>query len=162
MQPTIKLLQQKKLIGISLSMNLIADRTGELWGSFMPRLQEIKNRSSKDLVSMQVYDSSYFLDFNPKNEFQKWAVTEVVSYEAIPDKMQRFTLESGFYAVFFYKGSSQDKSIFQYIFTEWLPSSEYILDNRPHFEVLGDKYKNNDPSSEEEIWIPIKKKPLNL
>jgi hypothetical protein len=28
----------------------------------------------------------------------------------------------------------------------------------PHFEVLGDKYKNNDPSSEEEVWIPIKPK----
>jgi len=23
---------------------------------------------------------------------------------------------------------------------------------------LGDKYKNNDPNSEEEIWIPIKPK----
>jgi AraC family transcriptional regulator len=35
-----------------------------------------------------------------------------------------------------------------------LPGSEYFLDNRPHFEVLGDKYKNNDPTSEEEIWKP--------
>ncbi len=39
-----------------------------------------------------------------------------------------------------------------------LPNSEYELENRPHFEVLGEKYKNNDPNSEEEIWIPIKKK----
>jgi AraC family transcriptional regulator len=29
------------------------------------------------------------------------------------------------------------------------------LDDRPHFEVLGEKYKNNDPTSEKEIWIPI-------
>ena len=34
----------------------------------------------------------------------------------------------------------------------------YILDNRPHFEVLGGKYKNNDSNSEEEIWIPVKQK----
>lgn len=40
----------------------------------------------------------------------------------------------------------------------WLPASDYNLDNRPHFEVLGEKYKNNDPTSEEEIWIPIKLK----
>jgi predicted transcriptional regulator YdeE len=37
-------------------------------------------------------------------------------------------------------------------------TTEKKIDNRPHFEVLGDKYKNNDPSSEEEIWIPIRKK----
>jgi AraC family transcriptional regulator len=46
---------------------------------------------------------------------------------------------------------------FTYIFTRWLPASGYQLDNRPHFEILGDKYKNNDPESEEEIWIPVRK-----
>ncbi|MDP5096829.1 MAG: GyrI-like domain-containing protein [Flavobacterium sp.] len=39
-----------------------------------------------------------------------------------------------------------------------MPNSEYQLDNRPHFEILGAKYKNNAPDSEEEIWIPIKRK----
>ncbi len=29
-------------------------------------------------------------------------------------------------------------------------------------EVLGEKYKNADPNSEEEIWIPIKRKPAGL
>ena len=72
--------------------------------------------------------------------------------------METFTLNGGEYAVFDYKGSSNDGSIFQYIFMTWLPNSEYQLDNRPHFEVLGEKYKNNDPTTEEEIWIPIKKK----
>ena len=36
--------------------------------------------------------------------------------------------------------------------------SEYEFDNRPQFEILGEKYKNNAPDSEEEIWIPIKKR----
>lgn len=27
------------------------------------------------------------------------------------------------------------------------------VDDRPHFEVLGGKYQNNSPNSEEEIWI---------
>jgi AraC family transcriptional regulator len=40
----------------------------------------------------------------------------------------------------------------------WLPSSDYVLDNRPHFEILGEKYKINDPESEEKIWIPVRKK----
>ena len=70
--------------------------------------------------------------------------------------MEALILPSGLYAVFHYKGSSSDNSIYQYIFGTWIPNSDYDLDDRPHFEVLGDRYKNNDPNSEEEIWIPIK------
>jgi AraC family transcriptional regulator len=33
-----------------------------------------------------------------------------------------------------------------------------LLDNKPHFEIMGDQYKNEDPDSEEELWIPIKKR----
>ncbi|TQE66329.1 GyrI-like domain-containing protein [Leptospira noguchii] len=44
-----------------------------------------------------------------------------------------------------------------HIFQEWLPNSGYKLEHRPHFELLGSKYKNNDPTSEEEVWIPIVK-----
>ena len=74
--------------------------------------------------------------------------------------MQTLILEEGTYAVFDYKGSGNDNRIFEYIFGTWLPQSEYELDKRPHFEVLGEKYKNNDPDSEEEIWIPIKLKSI--
>ena len=77
-------------------------------------------------------------------------------YDQVPEGMKTFILEGGLYAVFDYKGSSADPSIFQYIFSQWIPQSNYSVDNRPHFEVLGARYKNNDPDSEEEIWIPIK------
>jgi AraC family transcriptional regulator len=44
----------------------------------------------------------------------------------------------------------------KYIYTEWLPNSGFQLDNKPHFEVLGDNYLGHEnPESEEEIWIPI-------
>lgn len=105
---------------------------------------------------MQVYPSDYYQSFSPTKPFEKWAAVEVSSLETIPDGMASFILPAGLYAVFEYKGSSADHSIFQYIFSEWLPQSAYLVDDRPHFEVLGPKYKNNDPNSEEEIWIPIK------
>lgn len=76
----------------------------------------------------------------------------------MPSGMETFVLPKGLYAVFKYKGVHTDHSIFQYIFQTCLPGSGYVLDNRPHFEVLGDQYKNSDPASEEEIWIPIKLK----
>lgn len=158
MTPRIEKLHEKKLIGKRLTMSLANNRTGDLWKSFMPRRRDIVNVLTNDMISMQVYKSSHFADFKPTNEFEKWATVEVVNFDSVPIYMETFTLRDGLYAVFDYKGSSADNSIFQYIFGTWLPSSDYDLDDRPHFEVLGDKYKNNDPTSEEEIWIPIQPK----
>jgi len=76
---------------------------------------------------------------------------------AISDQMETMTIPEGWYAVFYYKGPGGDPGIFKYIFNQWLPSSEYRLDQRPHFEILGEKYKNGHPDSEEEIWIPVVK-----
>ena len=124
----------------------------------MPRRKEIKNNLTAELFSMQVYPQSFDFTFsNLHAEFEKWAAVEVSDFETVPDEMETCTLAGGLYAVFDYKGLSTDTKIFQYIFGTWLPNSKsYLLDDRPHFEILGDKYKNNDPNSEEEIWIPIK------
>lgn len=157
MQPRIETLTEKKLVGKRLRMSLANNRTGELWRSVMPRRQEIAHRVTSDLYSMQVYSGP--VDFgNLQQDFDKWAAVEVSDVSSIPDGMEAFTLQGGLYAVFVYKGSSTDTTIFRHIFGSWLPSSAYSLDSRPHFEVLGAKYKNADPESEEEIWIPIKLK----
>jgi AraC family transcriptional regulator len=158
MTPRIETLSEKKLIGKRLQMSLANNKTKELWQSFMPRRKEIQNNIGTDLYSMQVYTPLHFNTFDPNNLFEKWATIEVTDFDTVLDEMETFTLPSGLYAVFFYKGSNTDTQIFQYIFGTWLPNSEYVLDNRPHFEILGEKYKNNDPNSEEEIWIPIKEK----
>jgi AraC family transcriptional regulator len=155
MNPRIVQLKEKKLVGYHLKMSLTNNKTGQLWGQFGPKIRTIKNRMTEDKISMQIYDASYYQNFSPENEFEKWATVEVEDFDDIPNGLKSFTLEEGLYAVFDYKGSSSDPSIFQYIFWKWLPSSAYNVDDRPHFEVLGEKYKNNDPSSEEEIWIPI-------
>ena len=157
-KPRIEILKEKKLIGLNLKMSLIQNKTGQLWGQFGPRIKEINNRVSEDKISMQLYTASYYEKFSPENEFEKWATVEVEDFDSIPNELKSFTLKEGLYAVFDYKGSSADPSIFQYIFWQWLPNSPYTIDDRPHFEVLGKNYKNNDPNSEEEIWIPIAEK----
>ena len=158
MQPTIIHLKEKKLIGCSCKMNFTDNKTVELWQSFMPRLKQIKNKISADLFSLQLYNEDYnFKQFNPTAYFTKWAATEVSSFNDVPANMETLIIPQGLYAVFLHKGSNEDNSTFQYIFQTWLPASEqYMLDARPHFELLGKKYKNGDSSSEEEIWIPIK------
>lgn len=158
MTPRIEKLNEKKLVGKRLTMSLADNKTDELWRSFIPRRSEITNNLTSDMISMQVYKSMHFADFKPANQFEKWAAMEVTNFDTVPGDLETFTLTGGLYAVFDYKGLSTDNNIFRYIFGTWLPSSEYDLDDRPHFEVLGDKYKNNDPTSEEEIWIPIQPK----
>ena len=160
MQQRIENLTERKLIGTRLTMSLVHNRTFKLWQSFMPRRKEINNNLTTELFSIQIYPLSYDFSFsNLKAEFEKWAAIEVTDFKTVPNEMETYILTSGLYAVFDYKGLSTDTIIFEYIFRTWLPNSKkYLLDDRPHFEILGDKYKNNDPNSEEEIWIPIKPK----
>jgi AraC family transcriptional regulator len=160
MEPGIVTLTEKKLIGKRLTMTFADNKTSELWKSFMPRRKEIKNNLTSDLISMQVYGKSFdFVNFNQNTAFEKWATIEVSDFDTIPHEMEPFILTGGLYAVFLHKGAaSNGYKTFQYIFRNWLPNSDYVLDGRPHFEILGEKYKNEDPGSEEEIWIPVKPK----
>ncbi|WP_288425345.1 GyrI-like domain-containing protein [uncultured Spirosoma sp.] len=154
MVPTLRMSGERKLVGQRLTMSFNDYKVGQLWQRFMPRRSELR-RTSDELISMAVYSSTYFAAFSPSNQFEKWAAVEVANFDTIPTGMESFTLNDGLYAVFDYKGLSTDNAIFQYILGEWLPNSAYTLDNRPHFEILRSRYRNNRPDSEEEIWIPV-------
>jgi len=160
MEPRITTLPEKKLVGRSMQMSLADNRTSELWRSFMPHRKEIKNAVDTDLYSMQVYDPTYsFIKFDPRAQFTKWAAVKVPDFNSVPEGMETYTLPAGLYAVFIHKGpASEGERTFRYIFGTWLPGSGYDLDHRPHFEILGPKYKNNEPDSEEEVWIPVRPK----
>jgi len=158
LQPRIQTIAPKKLIGNQVTMSFTDNKTRELWQAFMPHRNKIINKLNADLICMQIYDGNLnFNNFTPNTTFQKWAVIEVADITNIPPGMQSFTLPGGTYAVFDYKGAaSAFAPTFRYIFYEWLPQSGYELDSRPHFEILGAKYKNENPESEEEIWVPLK------
>jgi AraC family transcriptional regulator len=155
----IEIIPRKLLIGRHLTMTFPNNLTFELWNSFMPFRKNIPNVVGSDLYSIQVYEEGFFDNFDPGKTFEKWAAVEVTDFETIPEGMESLTLQGGLYAVFNYKGAaSAGAATFQYIFSTWFPNSGYILDNRPHFEILGEKYRNEDPASEEEIWIPVRPK----
>ena len=157
MKIEIKIFPTTKFIGKNLSFTYADYRAFELWRSFMPRRNEIKNTLGTELFNIQINPDNF--DFNPQTEFIKWAVVSVTDFDFLPEGMQSLIVEEGLYAVFIYKGDQSGiAAFFNSIYTEWLPNSDYELENRPQFEILGEKYKNNSPDSEEEIWIPIKKK----
>lgn len=144
------------LSGKCMEMSLKADRTKKLWQGFMPELKSIRNR---ELYSVQVYDDlSYFHQFDATKKFEKWAAVRVSDLNNIPEGFKTLKVPAGLYAVFSYQGKASDATIaFQYIFEVWLPGSAYVLDQRPHLSVMGEKYDNEKATSEEEFWIPVKK-----
>ena len=160
MEPRIETFPEKKLVGRRLKMSFAQDRTFELWRSFMPGCTSIRHKITSDLFSMQVYDQlPDFINFNPEITFDKWALIEVSEFEEIPGDMESFIFPGGLYAVFIHKGpASSSYKTFQYIFNTWLPNSDFELDHRAHLAIMGDKYKQEAPDSEEEIWIPVKAK----
>jgi AraC family transcriptional regulator len=158
MSPRIETLKPMKLVGLHMTLSLVNYDIVELWKRFGPRRKEITNNVTSDLISLAIYAPHYFKDFNPANEFERWAAIEVSDFREVPQGLDSFDLQGGLYAIFDYKGLNTDNAIYRYIFEEWLPNSMYELDHRPHFEVLGSKYRHNDPDSEEEIYIPVRKK----
>lgn len=154
MQAILKTIETKKLVGMCETMSLTENKTYKLFSRFMPHRKEILNALNADTLDLKIYPKDYFMNFNPTTEFIKWAMVEVPDFENVPVGMETFVLQGGKYAVFVHQGS--DDGIFQKIFTEWLPNSNCKVDNRPHFDVLGEKTKLNAPDSEHEIWIPLR------
>jgi len=159
MTPQIVHFKPKKIIGLNLAMSLVDNKTLQLWQAFMSRRHEVENRNGVELYSVQFYAKDHFSNFDIHRSFVKWATVEVNSFESVPFGMETLTIPEGEYAVYNYKGDAGGApKMFQYIFQTWLPASGYLLDDRPHFEILGDKYNKDSPDSEEEIWIPVKGK----
>ena len=152
MQPIIKKIEQRKLVGIFTNMSLAENKTFNLFSAFMPKRKLIKNCINEFIYDLIIYPSDYFQNFNPANSFKKGAMVEVAEHDNIPDGLAAFTLVGGEYAVFSQKEKIYDSSLVENVFTKWLPSSKYDIDNRPHFDIL----RENSKGKEEEIWIPIK------
>lgn len=155
----IETLSEKKLIGFSANMNFANHNPAILWSKLMSRKNEIKNVVGNNLYSLEIYPEFFFNNFNPNKDFQKWAAVEVADFTSVPSGMQTLFVPQGMYAVFIYKGTNANAAAFyNQIFSQWLPASDYTLDNRPHVAIMGEKYKKNSPDSEEEIWIPVNPK----
>jgi len=151
MNPKITQISEKKVIGMQSTMrhneygNIVA-----LWKRFKPRTKAIKSVVNEEFIAMQIYS-----DFNSlEKPFDIWACVEVLDFKDCILGMNSFTISGGEYAVFLHKGMDAS-STYQQIMTEWLPNSGYKIDDRPHFQVMGKKYKNGSPDSEEDFYLPI-------
>ncbi|MFW5782299.1 MAG: GyrI-like domain-containing protein [Candidatus Muiribacteriaceae bacterium] len=78
----------------------------------------------------------------------------------MPDDMIGKTLPENSYAVFTHKGEvSKIKMTYEYIYTTWLPGSDYEPAGCYDFEMYDRDFKVEDPeNSVMYICIPVKKK----
>jgi len=132
------------------------ENTAKLWRRFMPRRREIHARVGSDVISMRVFHRSESEPLTAATPFDEWAAVEVSNVEEVPEGMEPFLLPGGTYAVFVHRGpASTFAQTAGYIFGDWLPNSDYELDDRPHLAVMGVDYRAEDEGAEEEIWIPV-------
>jgi len=83
---------------------------------------------------------------------------EVASFDALPPEAGRMRVPAARYAVFTHDGHmSAIGSLWQRIWTEWLPTSGEEDGETPSFEYYGERF---DPSTGTgaEIWFPVKRR----
>ena len=162
MHPRLENIPAKIIAGQRLTMSFSQNQTGVLWQRFMPRRSEIRNQVNESFYSIEIYPDLFFESFTPNAEFEKWAGIEVKQNIDQPAGIEPLIIPGGLYAVFTHRGpASTGPKTYQYIFAVWIPASDFVIDNRPHFALMDDRYKHEQQDSEEEIFIPVKPKTQN-
>jgi len=160
MIPVVKQMSDKLIVGRKIATSSAQYIPFELWSKFMPKRKEILHTVSAALYSVQVFQENTFLSstFNENTLFDMWAAVEVSKFEHIPTDMESTILVGGAFVTFILKGEKPTLTDhYNYLINDWLPKEGYRIDNRAHFQVMGDTFKRNDPNSEEEVRIPIAK-----
>lgn len=160
-KPEIVTIKPRKLVGAVIQTTLAENRTKELWQGFGPKIRLIKHRTDPtESWSVEIYEKDFkFSQFTPQTSFEKGAAVEVSEYEDLPEGLKELEIPGGTYAVFSFKGLHSDAVAFlRYIYGTWIPDSEWELDDRPHFGIMGAHYYGPfDAESEEDFWVPVRK-----
>jgi len=157
-EPRIIDFPETRLIGSRIRMSFVNDRTSELWRGFRPAAASIIGRIGGEMYSVKVYGEPYsFSDFDPAAEFDKWAAVAVNTDAEGRDGLEFLTVPAGKYAEFIHVGpAALATRTFGFIFGQWLPSSGFELDLRPHFEILPEGYDPFDKNASERVLVPIR------
>lgn len=158
MEPTIKIIPSKTLVGRRTITTVATEDPAALWRPFKMNLKHIDNALVDTFYSIQTFENVEDMSaFTHETEFEKWAAVEVSEVGNVPEGLEVFRLPEGQYAVFTHKGLAADfdKTI-HHIFYEWLPNSEFELDNRPHLTIMPNDHRPDDPNAEELVCVPVR------
>ena len=148
-----------QLAAKGITMTMAENRTVELWQSAKPIMMRMQGRRP-GFISMEVFPEGInFENFTPRTPFQKWAAVQLDEGAAVPEGLEAYSLQGGLYAVFRFRGlPAQVAALMQHIFLEWIPASEYEVDDREQLAFMPEDYRPDDPDAEEEFFIPVRRK----
>jgi len=161
LNPTFIELSAKKMVGCCIYTTGNQTDFPSIWNVFMKRKKEIPSTVNQSpTYAVEFYGEEFFSE-------GKWfymPCVEVESLDSIPMYMVGKTIPAARYAVFEHKGGVEGiHDLFQYIYKEWLPTSEFELAYPFDMEVYDERFLGIDNSeSILSIYVPVKKKQRNL
>ena len=146
---------EKLLIGTSFFVhnnNEINDLSKE-WGLFMNEVGTIKNVIKPE----RYYQVQYWSDNQDLDGMYFFTGIEVSKLEDINPLFVVKTIPAGKYLRFIHKGLANKVGYtYKYIYNQFLPNTEYILNKPFNFEYYGEKCLSPyNEKSESEIYIPV-------
>jgi AraC family transcriptional regulator len=150
MEPRIVESQAFTVVGLKYHGKNENNEIPGVWDALHPRIGEIGNMAT-DRVA---YGISAYMDPST-GEFDYVAGFEVSSTEDIPEGMIHFEVPGGKYAVFATTLPAIGGT-FRHAYHTWMPTSGYQPAGSPEFERYDEGFDPQDPSSEFDLYIPIK------
>lgn len=149
-EPTIVTKRAFTVVGKSYRGKNERDEIPELWRQFWQRHEEITHRTGAGVA--------YGVAGNKDPEtgdFDYVAGLEVDDSRDIPPEMVSWDVPEQTYAVFQCTLPTL-MATYQYVFTEWLPESEYDLGDGPEFELYDESFSPEEGEFGMFLYIPVK------
>ncbi len=161
MEPRIVTKETFKVIGMQGRTTLKDNKIPQLWQDFIPRMEEIQNRTDKAVsYGICMVDPDFDIkDFTDTTEFTELVAVEVNNFDFVPQGMVTQVIERQKYAVFTHKGSLANlRMTYDFIYGTWLHKSGMELAKTVDFEYYDSRRFNpiDQENSEFDIYIPIK------
>jgi AraC family transcriptional regulator len=153
--PELIELPERILVGISFFISEgteVNDLSNE-WNRLLKEAHTIQNKIQPE----RYYQVQYWSDNQELGGMFFFTGTEVTAVSDLNPLFVVKTLPKGRYLRFIHKGLSNKVGYtYQYIYTQFLPDTEYKLTRPFNYEYYGEKYKGPyNEQSESEIYIPV-------
>ncbi|MBN1926464.1 MAG: effector binding domain-containing protein, partial [Prolixibacteraceae bacterium] len=153
--PQLIELAARLLVGTSFFIHndtKIQDLSRE-WGLFKNEVHTIKNAIKPE----RFYQVQYWSDIQDLDGMYFFTGVEVSKLEDINPLFVVKTIPPGKYLRFIHKGLANKVGYtYKYIYNQFLPNTDYILNKPFNFEYYGEKCLGpNNENSESEIYIPV-------
>jgi AraC family transcriptional regulator len=150
MKPKIVNISAFAVVGMKYRGKNENNEIPQMWQAFGPRVREIKN-----IVDDRVaYGISANVD-ESTGDFDYVAGFQVSTAEDIPEGMVHFEVPGGKYAVFS-TTLPRIGETFHNAYHTWLPESDYQPAGGPEFELYDERFDPQEPTSEFDLYIPVK------